>query len=195
MLDDAKLQKSERFATLGAVATLIVFVVLIILSASGLNSLETKRKKLGKEVGELEKKSAQLAELNDSLNRANSGLKAFQRERVEAAVGQYSSPLQDSIAVKASARSLGEYADGTPRFDFSLWIEAPAGVMRRITRVEYYFDHPTFKQKLYTSRNPADGFKVNYESYGALRLVTVTVRTADEEVRIPFNMVAALGWE
>ena len=87
-------------------------------------------------------------------------------------------------------------SDGSPIYDFSLWLETPAALREQIAQVTYQFDHPTFHNKGQIADDPSNGFQVGYRGWGALRLVTIEINLRNgKSHRIYFDMLKALGWD
>jgi hypothetical protein len=64
-------------------------------------------------------------------------------------------------------------------YRFTTGIEASDAVLDDIARVDYLFDHPTFRQKKYSSTNAARGFEVSYRGWGCLNKVVATITLVD----------------
>jgi phenylalanyl-tRNA synthetase alpha subunit len=117
----------------------------------------------------------------------------------EAAANNREAPLAKALAKvivpKAKAKTVpGEKtASGKPVYDFQLWLDVPQDRKSEIRSVEYFFDHPTFLNKHFTSSDSSNGFAVNYRGWGALRLVVVTVNLREgAPLTLYFDMLKAL---
>jgi hypothetical protein len=104
----------------------------------------------------------------------------------------------DFIKIHASSRPLeGRLTvDGRQMFRFSLWITAPPERLEGIAKVSYRFEHPTFKNPLVSSDDRQSGFRVHYDGWGTIEVVTVTFTRFDgTSTRQAFAMTDALGSE
>ena len=83
--------------------------------------------------------------------------------------------------------------DGKQVYRFSLWITASASSLDSIARVDYRFEHPSFKQPLESSADRRSGFKVHYTGWGSIDVVTVTfVKTDGRSLKRAFAMTDVL---
>ena len=83
---------------------------------------------------------------------------------------------------------------GSTYFDFSLWLKMPDGLKKKIEKVEYYFDHPTFQIKRKTSNNPSNAYAVSYIAYACITEVTITIWLEDGRKRaIEFDLCEYLA--
>jgi len=106
---------------------------------------------------------------------------------------------RDSIEITPNARAdiVGGLKDATGHqiYDFALWISVPEELGPEIERVEYEFDHPSFRSKTQISREPANGFRVGYRGWGCLALITIHVFLRDgTSYTMYFDMCEALDW-
>ena len=72
-----------------------------------------------------------------------------------------------------------------PANNFRLWVEGPSDVLSKIQSVQYEFNHPTFRQKVMTGRDRANGFAVGYTGWGCLTSVAVTFTPRDRGAEPP----------
>lgn len=102
--------------------------------------------------------------------------------------------LKQSLVPDTSADLLATAPDGGKTFLFKLWLNAPDNVKRQISRVDYFFNHPSFgNEKTMSSQNAADNFLVQYEGWGCLSLVVITVFPREgKPFDIYFDMCARL---
>ena len=78
---------------------------------------------------------------------------------------------------------------GTPRRNYSVWIEAPSDVMREILRVKYHYPDKLFVTPRTESTDRSSGFKDVYLGTGAVYTMDVTlVLRSGEEIAFDFNM-------
>lgn len=96
--------------------------------------------------------------------------------------------------VKSTAKATGRNTSFGPEYKFSVLINAPADVLRAMRRVEYTFNHPTFKDKTVVVETVTDQFAHSYVGWGCLTRVDVDVVLNDGS-RHPFNfnMCRSLG--
>ena len=96
--------------------------------------------------------------------------------------------------LKATARATGRQIAQGPEYAFTLFINASASTIAGIAQVSYLFEHPSFRQKLQTSRQQADNFSVGYSGWGCLTQVTATVtHQNNSQQQLKFNMCQSLG--
>ena len=63
-----------------------------------------------------------------------------------------------------------------PEFQYFLCLVVVDSLKSKIKEVNYFMDHPTFRQKRYTSTTAADSFKVSYKGWGCLSKVDIYVK-------------------
>lgn len=96
--------------------------------------------------------------------------------------------------LKATAKATGRVTSYGPGYNFSIFVNAPESTLRKIRKVKYVFDHPTFTQKVRTSDNPDEYFKTEYYGWGCLTNISAALYLSDgEEQEIDFNMCQSLG--
>ena len=84
----------------------------------------------------------------------------------------------------------GKYADDSklPQFEYFICLEIDDSVKGKITKVDYYLNHPTFQQKLYSSTNPNDSFKVSYKGWGCLETIEIFIHSESKIDTLLFAM-------
>jgi hypothetical protein len=108
--------------------------------------------------------------------------------------------LLDGIEIRASATETGRRVENTtlPLYNFRIWVDGRPEAMRRIARVQYEFDHPTFRQRVQESSDRERRFERGYAGWGCLAAVKVTVFAADARVpaeTVTFDMCAAVQYQ
>jgi transcription initiation factor IIF auxiliary subunit len=80
-------------------------------------------------------------------------------------------PASNTIELKNKAQFTGKYtSDGKPWYDWTAYIEAPAGVLQNISTVRYFL-HPTFDPKVRDiTEGPEYGFPLSTGGWGTFRL-------------------------
>lgn len=100
----------------------------------------------------------------------------------------------DVYELKAAAKATGQTTSNGPAYLFSVFINAPESTLRKISKVKYVFDHPTFAQKVRTEDDPETRFMTKYYGWGCLTNVSATLYLSDGETQgIDFNMCQSLG--
>lgn len=152
-------------------------------------------------LNDLQKKEESLnLQINVLRNQKDSLLGEF-RSLSEKSHAQISSlppiPIAALVTPRADAVLTGGKAtDGRSLRKYSLWIDVPDDRSNEITEVRYLFNHPTFVNKIQSSSNAADGFRVGYTGWGCLyRIVITLVLTNGQRPELDFNMCQALGVE
>lgn len=141
---------------------------------------------------EIELNNKQLA-LNQAVNLLNK-----QQSEILSDKKKYSDiDLKQSITPNTSAELLSGGPKETKTYLFKLWIEASEDVKKKIRKVDYFFNHPSFgKEKTYSSKNTNDNFSIKYEGWGCLSLVVITIFPLEgKKFDIYFDMCAKLGPE
>ena len=84
----------------------------------------------------------------------------------------------------------GSYADEAllPQFEYYLCLQIDDSIKGKIIKVDYYLNHPTFQQKLYTSTNPNDSFKVSYKGWGCLETIEIFIHSENKIDTLLFAM-------
>jgi len=100
-----------------------------------------------------------------------------------------------SFTLRAAARELADQsADGSKRYAFSLWLEAPPAVRERVREVAYHLRYDKNPLDL-VGREGATSFRAEYNGWGCYQdvAVEVTYRDGRSEQR-RFDMCETLGW-
>jgi energy-coupling factor transporter ATP-binding protein EcfA2 len=105
--------------------------------------------------------------------------------------------LFDGVQIRASSTSTGSVVDNTtlPLYNFRIWLEGSPEALARIKRVQYEFNHPTFREKVQTSEDRGSRFERGYAGWGCLSVVKVTVFGTDPQAAaesVNFDMCAAV---
>jgi cell division protein FtsB len=103
-------------------------------------------------------------------------------------------PLFAVVKPRASAEPLGtKNSAGQAESQYSVWIDVPADRASEIRSVSYEFNHPTFTDKIQTSSDASNGFRVGYQGWGCLALVAITLNLTDGTTQpISFDQCAGL---
>jgi peptidoglycan hydrolase CwlO-like protein len=147
-----------------------------------------------KEVSKLNEKVTELTREEESLNLQIAALRS-QKDNLLNVVksrsnAQEALPIEAVVVPRADAKS-----KGNDRYDFSLWLETPSGRQQEIKNVTYFFNHPTFQKKIFSSSKPEDNFLVRYNGWGCLSRVIITVHLTDGTSKeIDFDMCSYLDW-
>ena len=104
-------------------------------------------------------------------------------------------PIASVVNPRADARPSGNRtANGRPIRNYTIWLEVPASRRQEIAEVIYYFNHPTFPNKIQRSSNATNNYLVGYRGWGCLYRIAITlVLTDGEKKQLDFNMCKALG--
>ena len=84
--------------------------------------------------------------------------------------------------------SYKERAGEKNSYDFKLWLDVPAEQQKKIKRVTYVLNHPTFTQKEYVSTKVPEGFPISYQGWGCLNTVTIRIERQGGGSQIIFRM-------
>ena len=109
-------------------------------------------------------------------------------------------PITTEVKVQASAaEEKGKVTpNGSQIYRIRLWVDGSPETLDRIAAVEYEFNHPTFVQKIRKSSDRQKKFQIEYDGWGCLSSVIVTLRLVNPPhgppPQIEFDMCAALGW-
>lgn len=84
---------------------------------------------------------------------------------------------------------------GRQLYDFSIWVEVPPDRLSTLASVSYLFDDPSFRKRTQSSSNASDGFKVQYQGWGCLTRIQITLVLRDSTTQpLDFNMCNGIGW-
>lgn len=81
---------------------------------------------------------------------------------------------------------------GNERYNFSLWVDIPEALKSSVRKVSYYFNHPSFSQKLYEITDSSEGYRFTYSGWGCLVTVKITVYLENRNIEIEFYMCDAI---
>lgn len=103
-------------------------------------------------------------------------------------------PIEAVVKPRVSADFIGRFSNGQPKRQYKLWLDVPAGRQGEISEVEYFFNHPTFRNKIQISKSSNNGFQVGYTGWGCLRRIVITlVLKNGTRKKVDFSMCGALG--
>jgi hypothetical protein len=125
----------------------------------------------------------------------------FQRLEMSAQNSEIRQFWKDSQIIRPHAKAAPingkKLKSGKQVYKFSLWLEISDNYKSKIYSAEYIFDHPSFIiDKVKESKNQLDGFKVEYEGWGAINSVDIILTLMDgTKVIINVNMLELLGWD
>ena len=192
-----RVEKRERTARRRAVVysliPIAVTVLLLTVTARQVYRAEEEVKSLDDQIEFRKKIIARLNAEQDPAGKIE-GNKPAQQQASQV------TPITEDIKVRASAEEeKGKVnADGSQIYKMRLWIDASPATLAQITNVQYEFNHPTFLQKIRDGKDRSKGFPIEYEGWGCLRSVIVTIKLLNPPQgpppQIDFNMCAALGW-
>lgn len=84
--------------------------------------------------------------------------------------------------------------NGQPLRRYTLSIDVPTGRMNEITKVDYFFNNPTFVVQHLDSSDAATHFQVEYRGWGCLQNVIITIyRASGAPVVLDFEQCKSLG--
>jgi len=209
-LDLDRLQRnSKRSAALTSLGTLIVFGVFgysvwevnrlntaIATKKEELRSLDDTKASLEKEKDKLQNDIRRLERYSEILFRQyrdTADFSAQLEQRTNSRPGELlaQAPIQAVVVPRASAEKI---SDEPQLYDFSLWLEVPLERRPDIEKVTYFFDHPSFREKVFESSDPRDDFRVHYRGWGALRRVIISVHLKNGNVsQLAFDMADAIN--
>jgi hypothetical protein len=172
--------KASRRAALMSLAGVVVVLLSFAYSAYELRSLDAKKKQL----------LIDITTLTTTKDQLETSIKALNYTKI--------SPQGQVFQVKASAKGIPgkRDANGYPYYTFTLFVDASDAVLERIAKVSYFLNHPTFKDPHVEATKPADKFAVQYNGWGCLRDVDVTVHFKDGTTQsLAFDMCKSLGPE
>lgn len=186
-----QLARHSRSSLIFVVIGAVFLVGSVYYSATRLSPLEAEIGRKRAEINRLaQEETAQRQRLAD-MQRQYETLKASTEQLYAVRV----TPGNAVYELKATAQATGEkYRDGKPIYNFSVYVKSPQSTLESIRSVHYRFDHDTFRQKEYVSKNRAERFAVSYTGWGCLGKVDVTVSLVDgTEQEFDFNMCRSLG--
>jgi uncharacterized protein YoxC len=154
----------------------------IVLLSADIHTLTTDKKKLQSSIGELQKQSASL---DNEIQKKRDEYDALKRNVENFSFSTSSSDIHSNVQlgvagtalyeIQASAKLTGGHTSYGPEYEFSAELRAKSEVLSKIDKVDYFFDHPTFRQPHMESNNPANNFRVSYVGWGCLSRVEVTI--------------------
>jgi len=165
-MEDIEYKRLQKSSYISAVLTLMGFV--IILSSLVFSYFQIKEKELM--VNELTKIEEELA----------SKIKSQERRIKE--LEWASSPK--AIVAQTKAVKLHGVTDpeGRQIYDFSIWLQIPVLLKDKITKVEYFFHHPSMLKKMRESTEVSNGYSVSYRGWGCLTAIDIKVHLNDGEI-------------
>ena len=204
---EARFERHERSAR---IRTVVVSVIPVVVAGLflwwTLLQIGAAQSKLDEVLAERERAEQQANELRTEVKRYRAEISKTARElakvkrELDSATRELvaiKNPPLSSIEPQAQKVELAKKfvtTDGSSYFDFSLWLKVPDGLKKKIDKVEYYFDHPTFQLKTKTSNNPSNAFAVSYIAYACITEVKITISLKDGRKRvIDFNLCEYLA--
>ena len=104
--------------------------------------------------------------------------------------------IRRSITIRAgrSPQPTDTLSDGRTRHLYSIWIEAPPEIIRKIAKVLYHYDHREFEKPRTESSTPDNGFLDSYNGIGAVNadMDVIVVLRDGKEIPFKFNMYEAV---
>jgi Skp family chaperone for outer membrane proteins len=164
--------------------------------------IEAKTRQLTEKLRELEQAESELGQLKQAIDKSSDS--ALQK-RVETIAPNSPSPkpspavtaakpaIETVAKVRFSKPPTGEKLGERTYYPLRLSVDIPADRSGEISRVEYYFNHPSFVPRLRTSFDAASGFALAYRGWGCIRDVTVTLIGRDES-RHPISFDMCKAW-
>lgn len=182
-----KLGKASRQAALMTLAGVIVVLLSLGYSAYQLRYLENEKKQLNVDIAKLTTKKT---ELTTQYQELTASIAALSYAKV--------SPHGQVFQLKASAKDIpGRRAlDGSPLYQFSVYVDASQDVLAKITKVAYELDDPSMKKPHKESTDASNKFAAGYTGWGCFSEVDATIYFKDGTTQsLPFNMCKSLGPE
>jgi hypothetical protein len=184
-----ELKKSSQASLTMVILGALALIVSLVYSGTRLAPLEE----------EIHKKSSELEKLaqteQDYLKKIDIAKNQYEqlRTNIEKLYAVKVTPNNYVYELKATAKAIS-HSNGQPIYTFTIIVNAPSSTLDTIRRVEYLFDHPTFRQKSQISEDSSNQFMVKYNGWGCLTRVTATLELKDgESQKIDFNMCQSLG--
>ncbi len=201
-------RNSKRSALLTAVGALMIFGVLgysvwelnhLSVAIAGkkdeLRSLEEAKSSLQKQKDDLQNEVTRLEKYSEILfnqYRDTSELsETLQKMDGQAVQIRSLAPIQAVATPRAAAVKI---SDDPQQYEFSLWVEISKERQSEIDKVSYFFDHPSFHDKLIESTDPKNNYGVSYRGWGALRRVIITLHLKNgKSSKLAFDMADAIN--
>src|SRR5262245_23664279 len=103
-------------------------------------------------------------------------------------------PLFAVVQPRATAQPLDtKNSARQAEFQYSLSVDVPPDRVPEIASVSYEFNHPTFSEKIQTSSDASNGFRIGYRGWGCLSLVVITLNLKDGKKQpVNFDQCAGL---
>lgn len=189
----SKLRLSTSVGLLLGFVTYVFVIGLIVAGTTRLSHINTEleqtKQELRKTETELAERRAETARLDEQIKDKQT---EFEQLKNNVQNFSYSTSLGGAqtnvtLGVKGSElyeiRASAHPAAGGSLYVFSAELNASPDVLSRIEKVDYFFNHPSFRQQHLVGTNPADKFRVSYTGWGCLDQVVVTVYFNDGETR------------
>ena len=157
-------------------------------------TIENEKTEIGEKKKELEDLNKNIDKLTSTVAKLQHLINESGGPELKAAAQQI--PWWDQLSVKATAKPTGRKTDHLDMYAISLWVTGPQSILSRIQKVDYFFNDPTFNPKTKTGENLADGFRIDYNGWGCLHSLRVTIIPRDNlpNSTTDFDMCAGLGW-
>ena len=165
-MEDIEYKKLQKSSYISAFLSLMGFVIIV--SSLAFSYFQIKQKEI--RVKELTQKEQELASKIED-----------QERRIEE-LEWASSPK--AIFAQTKAVKLDGIIDSAGRqiYDFSVWLQIPVLVKDKITKVEYFFDHPSMLKKMRESMEGSNGYSVSYRGWGCLNPIDIRIHLNDSEI-------------
>jgi hypothetical protein len=163
--------KSKKLATLLTFLGFLLIATALLYSVFQLKSIQDQ----------IELKTAQSEQLNTKIEELNRTIDHIKN-----------GPIIELVKPKAIAVKLEGKKDGLESrqlYNFILWTEMPNYRKKEVPQIKYFFNHSSMLKKNRISKEPTNGFAVNYTGWGSIPVVELTISQIDKpDVKIDFNM-------
>jgi len=186
-----ELKRSSRVSISLVLVGVVFLLGSVYYSATRLRPLEDEIKKKHQEITilqrqeELQRKKVDEKRKEFELLRAN----------VEKLYSVRVTPANEVYELKATAKATGlKTADGKPIYNFIIYVNAAPDVLKKIHKVVYTFDHPTFIDKKKVAERAKSHFQTGYTGWGCLTQVGVEIELeGGNKTHLDFDMCKSLG--
>jgi prokaryotic YEATS domain len=174
---------------------LLILLATLVLGAYGTyllySDLRAQRREHNKRISEL---SAEVEQYKYELRNVSTELTTAQRQTLSKSTD--AALLQSKIQVNAACEDRKEKGPNSLElYNFSFSLTDLDEVFRRIKSVDYFLDHPSFRQKDLISTDPLTNFQKSYKGWGCLDSVLVKITFDDPSLHaapIDFNQCKSL---
>ena len=163
--------KSKKLATLLTFLGFLLVATALLYSVFQLKSIQDQ----------IELKSAQSDSLNTKIEELNETINHIKNGPILELI------KPKAIAVKLEGKKDG--LEGRQLYNFILWAELPNYRKKDIRHIKYFFNHSSMLKKNRISKEPTNGFAVNYTGWGSIPVVELTISQIDKpDIKLDFNM-------